>query len=98
MVGMIETMATLAASESAPIEMNGIPLNSLCRGHAAEVMRQWPAESVDLIVTSPPYWTAVAYEAPAAAADSVTLAVALSAARKACSHARVSLLGCARLI
>ena len=30
-------------------------------GHAAEVMAGWPSKSVDLIVTSPPYWNAVAY-------------------------------------
>ncbi|HEY1932630.1 MAG TPA: site-specific DNA-methyltransferase [Acetobacteraceae bacterium] len=31
-------------------------------GHAAEVMGAWPDGCIDLIVTSPPYWTAVAYE------------------------------------
>lgn len=39
-----------------------IPTNELICGHAASVMSTWPSESVDLIVTSPPYWTAVAYE------------------------------------
>jgi DNA modification methylase len=32
-------------------------------GHAATVMRGLPDGSVDLVVTSPPYWTAVEYEA-----------------------------------
>jgi modification methylase len=30
-------------------------------GHAAEVLSRFPAECVDLVVTSPPYWTAVEY-------------------------------------
>jgi DNA modification methylase len=34
----------------------------LFRGHAAEVMRAWPDGCIDLIITSPPYWTAVAYD------------------------------------
>jgi DNA modification methylase len=36
-------------------------LNKLHCGHAASVMRKMPDGSVDLIVTSPPYWTAVEY-------------------------------------
>lgn len=36
-------------------------LNQLICGHAATVMREMPDESVDLIVTSPPYWNAVEY-------------------------------------
>lgn len=31
-------------------------------GDAAEIMGHWPAGSVDMIITSPPYWTAVEYE------------------------------------
>lgn len=34
----------------------------LHQGEAADVMASWPAECVDLVVTSPPYWTAVEYE------------------------------------
>jgi hypothetical protein len=33
---------------------------------AAEFMAKWPSNSVDLIVTSPPYWNAVAYDGLAA--------------------------------
>jgi len=36
--------------------------NRLICGHAAKVMAEWPENSVDLIITSPPYWTAVEYE------------------------------------
>src|SRR4051812_25110953 len=36
-------------------------LNKLHCGHAGAVMRAMPDASVDLIVTSPPYWTAVEY-------------------------------------
>src|ERR1700744_5064441 len=36
--------------------------NRLLAGDAAEVMAPFPDASVDLIVTSPPYWTAVEYD------------------------------------
>jgi modification methylase len=35
-------------------------------GHAAEVMRDWPDGCIDLVITSPPYWNAVAYDGDAA--------------------------------
>src|SRR5262245_60471906 len=35
---------------------------SLRVGHAAAVIADLPAGSIDLIITSPPYWTAVEYE------------------------------------
>ena len=31
-------------------------------GHAAEVLASFPEASIDLVVTSPPYWTAVEYD------------------------------------
>src|SRR4051794_39813227 len=31
-------------------------------GHAAEVLARFPAGCIDLVVTSPPYWTAVEYD------------------------------------
>jgi DNA modification methylase len=37
-------------------------VDRLLVGHAAEVMRAFPESSIDLIVTSPPYWTAVEYD------------------------------------
>jgi hypothetical protein len=43
-----------------------LPLNQILAGHAREVMTGWPSKSVDLIVTSPPYWNAVAYNGLAA--------------------------------
>jgi modification methylase len=36
--------------------------NRLFHGDAAEVMQKFPAGAIDLIVTSPPYWTAVEYD------------------------------------
>lgn len=36
--------------------------NRLLSGHAGDVMAAFPDNCVDLIVTSPPYWTAVEYE------------------------------------
>ncbi len=37
-------------------------LNKIHQGDSAEVMAQMPDDSVDLIITSPPYWTAVKYD------------------------------------
>lgn len=34
----------------------------LHHGKAASVMQAWPSDSVDLVITSPPYWTAVEYD------------------------------------
>jgi DNA modification methylase len=34
----------------------------LFTGHAAKVLTQFPAGSIDLVITSPPYWTAVEYQ------------------------------------
>jgi modification methylase len=31
-------------------------------GHAAEVLSSFPSDCIDLVVTSPPYWTAVEYD------------------------------------
>src|SRR5689334_1865250 len=31
-------------------------------GHAAEVLAGFPSACIDLVVTSPPYWTAVEYD------------------------------------
>jgi DNA modification methylase len=42
--------------------IKSLPINELICGHAASVMSSWPSESVDIVITSPPYWTAVAYE------------------------------------
>ena len=36
--------------------------NRLLHGDSASIISEWPDQCVDLIVTSPPYWTAVAYE------------------------------------
>jgi modification methylase len=40
----------------------GDMVDRLFTGHAADVMKDFPPRSVDLIVTSPPYWTAVEYD------------------------------------
>ncbi len=37
-------------------------IGKLHAGNASEVMAAWPEGSVDLVITSPPYWTAVEYE------------------------------------
>jgi hypothetical protein len=39
-----------------------LPVNQVLTGHAAEVMANWPSNSIDLIVTSPPYFDLVEYE------------------------------------
>ncbi|MBA7702356.1 hypothetical protein ES703_111120 [subsurface metagenome] len=33
-----------------------LPLNKVILGDCVEVMRKWPVDSIDLVVTSPPYW------------------------------------------
>lgn len=33
-----------------------LPLNQVIVGDCTEVMKGWPADSIDLVVTSPPYW------------------------------------------
>jgi len=43
-------------------KLDAASLDRLYRGHAAEVMATFPEASVDLVITSPPYWNAVAYE------------------------------------
>ena len=43
-------------------ESTTLPIGQIVCGHAAEVMAGWPSRSIDLIVTSPPYWNAVAYD------------------------------------
>jgi DNA modification methylase len=39
-----------------------LPINQIVCGHAAEVIASWPSRSIDLIITSPPYWDAVIYD------------------------------------
>lgn len=36
--------------------MIDLPINQIICGNCLEVMRQFPDDSVDLVVTSPPYW------------------------------------------
>lgn len=45
-------------SELSPADI----VDRLFTGHAGEVMKAFPPGSVDLIVTSPPYWNAVEYD------------------------------------
>jgi len=40
-------------------------IGGLVCGNAAEVMAGWPDNSVDCVITSPPYWNAVEYDGPA---------------------------------
>jgi DNA modification methylase len=44
-----------------PIDVNTI-VDQLVVGHAASIMADFPDGVIDLIVTSPPYWTAVEYD------------------------------------
>lgn len=39
-----------------PAAPTNFPMNKIYHGDCLEVMRQWPAECVDMCVTSPPYW------------------------------------------
>ena len=53
------TMPVQDATATAPLLL---PINQIVCGHAAEVMVAWPSKSIDLIITSPPYWDAVIYD------------------------------------
>jgi site-specific DNA-methyltransferase (adenine-specific) len=35
---------------------SSLPINQIVNGDAYWILRQFPAESVDMILTSPPYW------------------------------------------
>lgn len=59
------TAATKIEQEIGQIDI----LNRFHCGHAAKVMADWPDACVDMVVTSPPYWTAVEYEDQADAWD-----------------------------
>lgn len=37
--------------------MDKLPVNSIICGNCIEVMRGWPADSINCIITSPPYWS-----------------------------------------
>jgi DNA modification methylase len=41
-----------------------LPINQIVRGDALTVLRSWPAESVQCVVTSPPYWGLRDYGVP----------------------------------
>ena len=41
--------------EKEGLKMN-LPLNQVVVGDCTEVMQGWPVDSIDLVVTSPPYW------------------------------------------
>lgn len=51
---------TRDASKSGPNPADFV--DQLFVGHAAEVLSKLPAGCIDLVVTSPPYWTAVEYD------------------------------------
>ena len=36
--------------------MKELPVNQIICGDALEVIKTWPAESIDMCMTSPPYW------------------------------------------
>jgi modification methylase len=55
-------LATMLNPVNDPTPDTSSPIGRLHAGHAAEVMKSWPDGCVDLVVTSPPYWTAVEYD------------------------------------
>lgn len=50
------------AKKPAVVRLDDSLVNRLHHGHAADVMKKLPDGSVDIIITSPPYWNAVEYE------------------------------------
>ena len=51
-----------AKSKDAPCHNAADFVDRLFIGHAAEVLSNFPTGCIDLVVTSPPYWTAVEYD------------------------------------
>jgi DNA modification methylase len=51
-----------SCSEAVPRLATPDIANRLLTGHAAQVLAGFPAGCIDLVVTSPPYWTAVEYD------------------------------------
>jgi len=51
-----------SAAETAPRVALPEIVGRLFTGHAAPVLARFPAGCIDLVVTSPPYWTAVEYD------------------------------------
>ncbi len=37
-------------------EIGGMPINTVARGNAVDLLRLLPAESINCVITSPPYW------------------------------------------
>jgi DNA modification methylase len=54
---LAKTRALLSERNLAPADI----ADRLFTGHATQVLRKFPAGCIDLVVTSPPYWTAVEY-------------------------------------
>ena len=50
--------------QSTPVQAESLDeyVGKVHAGEAAAIMARWPDCSVDLVITSPPYWTAVEYE------------------------------------
>lgn len=48
----------LGSNDLSPAEI----VDRLFVGHSAEVLQKFPSNSIDLVITSPPYWTAVEYD------------------------------------
>jgi len=40
-----------------PEEMDGLPVNKIINGDVLEALKRLPSDSIDCIVTSPPYWS-----------------------------------------
>jgi hypothetical protein len=51
----------ISADHFSPVTLADI-VDRLFVGHASNVMKRFPNGCIDLIVTSPPYWTAVEYD------------------------------------
>jgi modification methylase len=58
---MPATKQTKRSLSASPVGVDDI-VNRMFTGHAAEVLSRFPTGCIDLVVTSPPYWTAVEYK------------------------------------
>jgi len=61
--GITQRSRDLLLPASAPFPLTPTDIvDRLFTGHAAQVLARFPEGCIDLIVTSPPYWTAVEYD------------------------------------
>src|SRR6266404_215695 len=52
---------SLPEDRPSPMLMN-LPVNQIVQGHVPDILSTLPSESIDMVITSPPYWALRDYE------------------------------------